>query len=125
MSRTLVHALPSPRNTHEATPKCGVIGSPGTLITLVVLHTLSGLSPALQLNLFKAWQYHLHYQNVVQLLSRLLTENLEDGFSATVELVGADLVVMESFHEVYVFIPVIRTWVVRLSANMIECARTH
>jgi hypothetical protein len=110
---------------HEATPKCGVIGSPGTLITLVVLHTLSGLSPALQLNLFKAWQYHLHYQNVVQLLSRLLTENLEDEFSATVELVGADLVVMESFHEVYVFIPVIRTWVVRLSANMIECARTH
>ena len=94
---------------HEATLKCGVIGSPGTLITLVVLHTLSGLSPALQLNLFKAWQYHLHYQNVVQLLSRLLTENLEDEFSATVELVGADLVVMESFHEVYVFIPVIRT----------------
>jgi hypothetical protein len=39
--------------------------------------------------------------------------------------VGADFVVMESFHEVYVFIPVIRTWVVRLSANMIECARTH
>ena len=77
------------RDTRETTPKCGVSGPPGTLTSLDVLRTLSGLTSFSQL--LKPRKYHLRCHDVIQLLSRPLVEDLEDRFRALVKLVSSNV----------------------------------